>query len=221
MTTEAQPPALDAAPGVGAVIREDALTGPGLVRPNRCPTGRNLTEFVGEGYIFKVTGRCTDGGMNASISTGQFPNVSVADGEIRMLVKPVNGRERLRFRLGFRMQPDRSNAVGYAARFDLGRGRADLERGTGAEGALSFSRLDERTDLATLLASEDWIEIAVRMQGPNIWVLANGQPLLAAYDTTFADGGVMPIAIRLGSLDDDAESAMVLRNFRVSQLAGS
>ncbi|MFN0071620.1 MAG: hypothetical protein ACKVVP_09060, partial [Chloroflexota bacterium] len=46
-------------PSISQVILDDSLQGRGAI-PSRweCMTGRNVGEFVGEGYIVKVTGPC-------------------------------------------------------------------------------------------------------------------------------------------------------------------
>jgi hypothetical protein len=76
-----------------------------------------------------------------------------------------------------------------------------------------------REDLSGHLARDDWNEYAVRLDGPNIWVLLNGTPILSASDTVVDRGWVAFGVKRLGSADDNAESAVVFRDLRVSRLA--
>src|SRR5690349_8740553 len=66
-------------PAVGDLIVEDSLNFPGAIPGSRsCPTGRNLGEFVGEGYILKVTGRCSDGSDSTAI-VALIPDLAVPD----------------------------------------------------------------------------------------------------------------------------------------------
>ena len=216
MTTAAEPPELMAAPSPSAVVIEDKLASPGVASPRTCPTGRMSGVFVDEGYLFKISGRCQDDQNFTSAGTAQVSGLQMRDGEARFDYKPTVGRDRLRVRLGFRLQPNPGNNIGYAFRITPGTGTIDLLKQTAPN--QSFV-LDERNDLAARLATEDWVTVTVRARGPNLWMLLNDEPVLAAYDTTFESGGVNIGYIRLGNFDDPAESAVVLRNFRFSSLA--
>ena len=66
--------------------------------------------------------------------------------------------------------------------------------------------------------AEGWMSMAIRVHGPQLWLLVNDQPVLYVEDTTFEAGGVMLQLYRSGSLDDDAETSVLLRNLRVTNL---
>src|SRR4051794_24626348 len=61
--------AQQAPPDLGDVVIEDSLTQPGAIQATTCPTGRSQAIFVGEGLLFKVAGRCTDGNSATSGSS--------------------------------------------------------------------------------------------------------------------------------------------------------
>src|SRR3954465_1482839 len=79
------PAALDEHP-----VLEDPLTAPGAVTASACPTGRNDRQFVGDGYRFRVTGKCLDTSTNASVAH-RLQNLVVPDGEVSLEMRLVNG----------------------------------------------------------------------------------------------------------------------------------
>ena len=81
------------------------------------------------------------------------------------------------------------------------------------------SQLAERRDLGGLLSRDDWNTLAIRARGPELWVYVNGAPTLYASDPTYDRGGVFIGLTRDGDPDDTAESAVVVRDLRVSPLA--
>jgi hypothetical protein len=215
---ESPPPKVDAAGAApsttGAVVLEDRLTGPGATTASECATHRNARVFVGEGLLFKVTGKCTDTSTIASVN--QYVNgLTLPDGEVRVELKAVSGHERARFRLSVRSDDQGSNR--YYVAFEPGNGSAQLIRSANNEETV----LAERTDLAGVAAATDWNALAVRLQGPNLWVLLNDQPILNATDSTYDMGQVILALVRLGNLEDAQESAVVFRNLRVSGLDNS
>jgi hypothetical protein len=52
-----------------------------------------------------------------------------------------------------------------------------------------------------------------------LWVLPNDEPILAATDSSYRSGSVFIGLRRLGDPNDNQESAVVVRNLRVSALA--
>jgi hypothetical protein len=78
-----------------------------------------------------------------------------------------------------------------------------------------------------LVAPDDWNVIAIRLQGPNVWLLVNDQPVLFYNDSTVDRGGVFFDMVRVGDgpldsitdTDDATEISAVFRNLRVSSLA--
>jgi hypothetical protein len=202
------PAALDDHP-----VLEDPLTAPGVVTASACPTGRNDRQFVGEGYRFRVTGKCLDTSTNASVAY-RLQNLVVPDGEVSLDVRTVSGADRARFRMYLRDQGD--GGGGYAVTLDPVHGGATLSVLANNQ----VTVLAENTDITAWLAADGWNTLAMRTQGPNFWVLLNGVPIISASDSTFSSGGVFIALSRLGELEDTQEAVVVLRNLRVSRLAG-
>jgi hypothetical protein len=102
----------------------------------------------------------------------------------------------------------------------------DVPEGRGWANVFKFKQgleqavtLASRSDLVTEINQDDWNEYAIRLHGPNIWVLLNGKLILSAADGELTDGGLSFGVRRLGNVEDDVEAAVVLRNLRVSRLA--
>jgi len=211
-TPVSRAPVVAAAPAVGQALLEDPLTAPGAAVAYRCPTGRNAGEFVGEGLLLKVTGKCRDQDTSAFAPTPLI-GITLPDGEIRVEVRAVSGHERATFLIDFRIQSD--PVRGYVVYFLPARGVALLRR---IEGGQEIP-LAARIDLAALLAPDGWNSLAVRAKGPDLSVLVNDRLVLSASDPKY-DTGAMGLAVsRLGDVNDDAETAMIVRNLRVSALA--
>lgn len=203
-----------ASPEVGRVVLEDPLTAPGVVgQSSACPTGKNVREFVGEGTIIKVTGRCTDASTNASLAQ-RIDGLTLPDGEVRLEMKVVSAQERARFFLDFRAAASLRDGS-YSVRVDPAGGGVQLRRTV--DGQLTV--LAERTNLAGIIAPDDWNSLVVRMQGANLWVLLNDQPLLSASDAALSTGSVLIALVRTGDPNDAQEAAVVVRDLRVSALA--
>jgi hypothetical protein len=203
-------------PAVGDVIVEDPLTFPGAIPGSiSCPTGLNLGEFVGEGYIMKVTGRCRPDSSMAMAMVPPIPDLVVPDGELRLEVKTVSGHDRAGLSILFRGRLDPFSL--YHLDVHTGQGGAALSK---EQGDAPPVYLAMREDLAGRLSRDDWNEYAIRLDGPKIWVLLNAEPILSASDSALDRGFVSFGVHRLGSLDDKAEVALVFGNLRVSRLAG-
>jgi hypothetical protein len=196
-------------PETGAVLFEDPLTAPGSLRQGRCPTGRNLGEFVGEGFILKVTGKCSETHSVAIAAPPPIEGLTFSDGEVRLDVKGVSGQDRVAFILGIRGQTPAPGA--YQAIFMPGRGTAVLTTGS--------SDVAVRQGLGGRLAPDGWNSLAVRAQGPNLWVLLNDEPILWTTHDAYQSGSVFIGLRRLGDANDATESAVVVRNLVVSSLA--
>src|SRR5215213_7036365 len=68
-------------PDLGDTVLADPLKATGPFWPGSCPTGRNVSAFVPEGFRLRVTGRCADTATSASMlmaSTG----LTIADGDV-------------------------------------------------------------------------------------------------------------------------------------------
>src|ERR1043165_505161 len=94
-------PELGPPPAVGAVILDDPLTQAGALRDGPCPTGYGRRQFVPDGFLLQVEGKCTDYTLVANV--GNFvPGLIVPDGELRLELEFVNSTPRARFNPGFR-----------------------------------------------------------------------------------------------------------------------
>lgn len=202
-------------PEVGDVLLDDPLTAPGALRAGGCPSRRNVGQFVGEGFRLSVTGRCEESSRTASVSPGNIRGLDVGDGEVWVEVRAVAGQDRVSFFLGMRAQGDPFGS--YEAVLQPASGRAALLR-VDSEGVIILAQ--RTTDLDPLRAAGDWNSLAIRARGANLWVLLNDEPILSAVDSTHAAGSAYMGLSRIGSPDDDAESAVISRNLRVSALAG-
>ncbi len=198
---------------LGEPVLEDPLIGPGIVSASACPTLRNVRQFSGEGYLLKVTGNCTDEATTAIVGS-PLERLTVRDGEIRLELRVISGLDRARFLVWARRSPD-GNAS-YVLAIEPNRGAVQLFRSSPGRSTI----LAERGDQASALASNDWNRLALRMQGPNLWVFLNDEPVLSAVDSTLDTGGAAVSLRRVGNVDDDSEAAVVVRNLRVSRLAG-
>lgn len=202
-------------PAVGDIVAEDSLLAPGMVVGREtCPSGKNIAEFVGEGFIIKIAGRCRPESSQAAMILSTIPGLQIPDGEVRLEAKVANGGDRTTLWIYVReKRDDRKNL--YLA-VTPGRGWATIYKDNGI--GLSVV-LAGRPDLLTQYAQDDWNEYAIRLDGPNIWVLLNGKPILSVADSELTEGGVSFGVRRLGDLEDDVEAAVVLRNLRISRLA--
>jgi Domain of Unknown Function (DUF1080) len=201
-------------PAVGDLIIEDSLTFPGAMAGTvSCATGKNLGEFVDEGFIVKVSGPCREGAQAVAMMVPPLPGLVVPDGEIRIEAKSVSGHDQAGLSLAFRGNSDPLGS--YELDVHPTQGGAALLRGQADAPTIQLAL---RGDLAGRLSRDDWNEYAIRLDGPNIWILLNGQLILSASDATNDRGWVSFGVHRLGSFDDNAETAMVFRNLRISRL---
>ncbi|MFN0074390.1 MAG: hypothetical protein ACKVVP_23155, partial [Chloroflexota bacterium] len=158
-------------PAVGALVLEDSLSRAGVLQPSTCPTGRSAGEFVDEGYLLKVRGKCRESDGTANVGV-RFPGLMLADGEVRLEMKAVGGVDRVRFSLQIRGQPSGGNW--YYAAVEPHSGGAQLLKLTDNQAAV----LDQRFDLIGVLSANNWNSLALRAQGPNLWLLLNDRPIL-------------------------------------------
>jgi hypothetical protein len=171
---------------------------------------------VDEGYIIKVTGPCSPDSLDAGTGPSLFPGIDVSDDEIRLEFKAVSGPERASLDVFFRARVrDDGYYDSYVADVGLN-GNAMLVRLQGRADALIMAA---RSDLTEHLKQGDWNTLALRLDGPNIWMLLNDEVVLSVADTTFDRGGIRIRVGRDGEISDTAESAVVFRNLRISRLA--
>lgn len=206
-------------PAVGATAYEHALT-EGAPTPFTCPTGRASATHAIDGYLLRVSGRCENGAASASVGP-TVEGVQMADGELRVEGLAQQHADRAQLGLAFRRQVKIASLDGgddgYYALAWPARGLVSLTRLRDRQAAV----LAQRTDLAPLMHSADWNRLAIRAQGPHLWVLVNDQLAVTATDDAYDEGAVGIFARRAGNLDDDGEIAMLVRNVRASALADS
>lgn len=215
-----EPPALPASPAfvppvgtppeVGAVVVEDPLVGSRFLPTEACRSGRGSSEYADEGMILRVRGKCTETACIAAVET-EIPGLTIPDGELRLEMKAVSAPERARITV-FTRSYDYVNS--YAQSLALGGSSAGIGKTVdGPSTTLAF-----RTDVGRLVKPDDWNRLAVRMEGPNLWLIVNDQPVLSAADPDYETGGVQLRLSRIGDPDDEEETAVVVRNLRVSAL---
>jgi len=203
-------------PAVGGVIVSDGLAGPGVIPASVvCPSGRASREFVDEGVIVKVAGPCLADSPAAVFETGTIPGLDIPDGEVQVDFKLVSGADRAQVLVFVRSELVDDCYRGYSPAI-TGRGAAAVLKLSGC-GVTPI--LAERGDLAGKVRRDDWNTVAVRLEGPNIWVFLNDELILSLADSTFDHGGLNLRVLRTGDLNDTAESAVVFRNLRVAELA--
>jgi hypothetical protein len=206
----------DEPPAVGATVYEHALTD-GAPTPFTCPTGRASTEQTEGGYLLRVGGRCESSAASASVGP-TIEGVQVADGEVRVEGLAQQGSDRAQIGIAYRRQVSVASLDGgddgYYALAWPARGLVSLTRLRGRQATV----LVQRTDLGPLMHPGDWNSLAIRTQGPNLWVFINDQLAVTAVDDTYARGSVGIFARRAGNLDDSGEIAVLTRNVRVSAL---
>jgi hypothetical protein len=104
------------------------------------------------------------------------------------------------------------------------RGYVPVVTGQGAAGVVKVDGCDlaltlaSRGDLSDRVRLDDWNTLAIRLEGPNMWLFLNDELIISVADGAVDHGGLMLRLVRLGDVNDPAETAVVFRNLRVSQL---
>jgi hypothetical protein len=199
-------------PPLGGLLFEDPLNAPTLLTQSTCPTGRGSSTFVPEGLRLAVSGRCIETSPTTALAR-LIQGLEVPDGEIRLDLKLVAGNRNTRFRLSFRSDDRGANRYFLA----VAPGSATLWR-AGADGVKPLA-VAPLSDAA--FAADAWTSLAVRFQDQRIWVLLNDQPLMFVTDATHTAGGVLLSLDRGGDPERTDEAVVLVRNLRVSALAGS
>lgn len=196
-------------PRAPATLYEDPLMSPGAITMSPCRSGLNTGEVVGEGFIFKVHGRCLDTNSTAGIS-GYIPNLTITDATVELDVKIVSGDDSARFELWVR--DGGAGKDGYVIETRPAQGWARLRRFVNRE----YSTLAERADRATMFNSSTWNRVSLRANGTQLTASFNDQEALTANDDSIQAGSVALVLNRLGDLNSQSEAAAVVRNLRVS-----
>jgi hypothetical protein len=171
--------------------------------------------FVGEGFRARVTGPCGETSDSAIARTSPLPSLTIPDGEIRVDLKIVSGHDRALPLIYFRAERTACPG-GYLVGILTESGAAQLSKHPDCgEGVM----LASRGDLRATLARDDWNTLAIRLHGPDLWILINDQVALSARDETFTEGALALGLFRVGGVADTEESAVVFRNLRISALS--
>jgi hypothetical protein len=198
-------------PAVDETVLESALIGPDLFEARTCPTGAARGEYVTDGFRLSVRGRCVQDAPSANLPL-PAPNVVMQDDELAVEFKVVAGVERAGLNVYARVR-DSANLMGVYLSF--GPGKIELlRRDAGVNRVLTG-----RVDLNDLINRTDWNYLALRVRGTEAWLLLNDVPVLYGADVPDQFGGIGIGAVREGSLNDTAESAIVFRRMTLSTLA--
>ena len=195
---------------------EDPLTAPGVLQAAQCPTGRSGGEFVEEGFRIYVTGRCDERHGRAGALIAPFRNLNFGDGEPRLEFRFTSGSERATLHLIVRGEETTLGGSGYAATLDPAAAQVDLEV------SQSSQLRDARSSTAgqLLISADGWNSLVVRARGPDVSLLVNDRPFeFGRVSPSYPKSGYVQVfLIRMGDPDDPEETAVVLRNLRVSRL---
>lgn len=207
-------PAAGTPPEVGASVFERSLTERGTVIPHACPSGRGAVEQTTDGVLLRVRGKCNDRALGAAVLT-PIPGLVVPDGEVRLELKVVSGGDRA----GLLIQTRSGRGEGanfYSMAFAPTAGEAEVVKIAGQRGDVVATR----SDLKPLFLPDGWNTVAVRMEGARLWLFVNDRPVIAVVDATHDTGGVALGIGRSGNPDDSDEAAVLIRNLKVSSIAG-
>jgi hypothetical protein len=168
------------------------------------------SRFGDSGYQITVRGRCNAGTGSAGYLT-YFPIVQFRDGEVSVEYKVLAGHERAAITLMGRMAIAPTVEGYVAAVIPSLNGVALLRAGGGSAQAIG-----RRIELGAVLAESEWTRLSLRMAGSSMLVSVNGRAILSAADVTRDNGNVSIGVDRIGSGDDDFETTVAFRRFRVS-----
>jgi len=162
----------------------------GKVIPARtCPTGKALGENVGEGLILKVRGPCQPDDKESSVQV-LMRGLGVQDGGVAAEFKTVQGSDRAGTYL-YTQVAGRS-WLGYY--LNPAEGTARLLKSVDGQ----ISMLGLREDLDQVADLSDWIRVALRSSGSEVWLLVNDEPFLYSDDATRGAGRLWRGANPLG-----------------------
>jgi hypothetical protein len=181
-----------------------------------CPSGRNRPEYTDEGLLLRVSGRCLD---SSSFAAASFfvEGLHVPDGEIRFAFRPREGADRGELRVWFREQ---GPLTGYSLTLSLATGGMQLRRLTGfPQSGGTSTVLAERAGSSPPFTQSDWSRLAIRLFGPNLWVLLNEEPVLVYADPSFSSGRLWVELLRIGDLDEPSPTVVLIRDFVISALS--
>jgi hypothetical protein len=201
-------------PPLGAVTYENPLRDERVFKAGRCFGGRAFTQYVGEGFKLRVMGTCFLLSEDEAWITVPANGVTVGDGDVALDFKVVDGLPRARVGLYVRNADGRQ----IGARVHPGKGEASLFSSFESQP----TELASSYNLGSVLQPGDWNRMAMRVSGPDVWLLLNDEPVLYASGVHTAAGGVIVELVRDGTAgeDDKEESAIVVRNLELTALEG-
>lgn len=205
--------AQDSPPVVDEPVATWSLRAPSVFRQGICPSGLDRVEATAEGLSLVVAGRCRDTSTAAAV-TVESTGVVVADGEVSVDVRVPTGIERARLFLYARVQQD--SVRSYYVMWDPGRGLAELRKATAANASVSLAARDD----LPVRTADQWARVALVFDGPRMWAMLDGEPILAARDEAYDAGALAVSMSRLGSIDGDTQITSIWRDLRVAPLVG-
>jgi hypothetical protein len=210
----ASKPSVPPPPPLGAVTYENPLRDERVFKDGRCFGGRAFTQYVGEGFKLRVMGTCFLLSEDEAWITVPANGVTVGDGDVALDFKVVDGLPRARVGLYVRNADGRQ----IGARVHPGKGEASIFSSVESQP----TELASSYNLGSVLQPGDWNRMAMRVSGPDVWLLLNDEPVLYASGVHTAAGGVIVELVRDGTAgeDDKEESAIVVRNLELTALEG-
>ena len=201
-------------PPLGAVTYENPLKDERVFKAGRCFGGRAFTQYVGEGFKLRVMGTCFLLSEDEGWITVPANGVTVGDGDVALDFKVVDGLPRARVGLYVRNADGRQ----IGAQVHPGKGEASLFSSFESQP----TELASSYSLGSVLKPGDWNRMAMRVSGPDVWLLLNDEPVLYASGVHADAGGVIIELVRDGTAreDDKEESAIVVRNLELTSLEG-
>ena len=169
-------PARGDTPGTGSVVFEHPLTSPGVVPTGFAAPGRGAVEQSAEGVILEVWGRCAEQAQTAT-QGASIRGLVLADGEVSLEFKVLSRRgKNRRFR---RLRSPVCTEFLLIQRPAMS-GVGTLARSSGGP----IETLAQRKMISgKIVTPDDWNSMSVRLQGPNLWLVVNDQPVLSAVDS--------------------------------------
>lgn len=197
---------------IATVVRDDMRTS-ALFWPGACSTGRNVGTHESDGLRLAVTGPCYASSSVALIEAFQ-PDVTVGDGEARIELRVERGWDRALVSLTL-LAPD-ADATSLTARiFPAAQMVGLLAESRQGVQPLATRRIDDAD-----MHPDSWTSFALERVRDRAWLLLNDEPVLAVDAAPTVTGTVVAYVSRLGPVDDDAQVAVMLRDFTASTVEG-
>jgi hypothetical protein len=198
-----------APPPVAAGVISDSLKTGAIFPDGVCRTGYTLGDLIPDGLELTVLGRCPAEQETPSL-TVPGKGVSLGDGDLALDFKVTGQPERSRVNLFVRGRDDKL----VLASLSFGNNEATLVKREGGNNTTIASR----GSLRELADPTAWNRLALRVMGPEAWVLLNDEPILYANGVVDQVGGIGVGLLREGSTEDEAEAVVVFKDLTISAL---